>query len=215
MFGAQPTPAGPTSELRVLFKNPDNPMAKRLPDAFYVSGRHQALDNKAEDVEIILHADWRYQHSPVLIHRSAGEGQVACTTLQAYDHPRIQQIFYRVLRQLSGQPISDRTLGVGLLGYAQSVGQAHGLGIEATPGLILRAACDLDKERLRQAQQDFPEVKTYDSADGLAKDPEVDVVIVATPPNTHADLSLKMMAVGKHVVCETPWWRWLRNRGSI
>ena len=204
MFGAQPTPAGPTSELRVLFKNPDNPIAKRLPDAFYVSGRHQALDNKAEDVEIVLYADWRYQHSPVLVHRSAGEGQVACTTLQAYDHPRIQQIFYRLLRQLSGQPISDRTLGVGLLGYAQSVGQPHGLGIEATPGLILRAACDLDKERLRQAQQDFPEVKTYDSADGLAKDPEVDVVIVATPPNTHADLSLKMMAAGKHVVCEKP-----------
>jgi predicted dehydrogenase len=78
------------------------------------------------------------------------------------------------------------------------------LGIEATPGLILRAACDLDKERLRQAQQDFSEVKIYDSADGLVKDPEVDVVIVATPPNTHADLSLKMMAAGKHVVCEKP-----------
>ena len=204
MFGVQPSPAGPTAELRILFKNPDHPIATRLPDAFYVNCRYQALDKTTEDAEIILYADWQYQHSPVLVHRSAREGQVACTTLQAYDHPVIQQIFYRILRQLSGQPISDRTLGVGLLGYAQSVGQPHGLGIEATPGLILRAACDLDKERLRQAQQDFPEVKTYDSADGLAKDPEVEVVIVATPPNTHAKLSLQMMAAGKHVVCEKP-----------
>jgi predicted dehydrogenase len=204
LFGAQPNPLGPEAELRVLFKNKDHPLATRLPEAIYLKGCHQPLDKTTEDVEIILYADWRYQHSPVLVHRSAGEGQVACTTLQAYDHPRIQQIFYRLLRQLAGQPISDRTLGVGLLGYAQSVGQPHGLGIEATPGLILRAACDLDKERLRQAQQDFPEVKTYDSADGLARDPEVDVVIVATPPNTHADLSLKMMAAGKHVVCEKP-----------
>jgi predicted dehydrogenase len=84
------------------------------------------------------------------------------------------------------------------------MGQPHGLGIEATPGLILRAACDVVQQRLEQAQQDFPEVKIYDSADGLAKDPEVDVVIVATPPNTHADLSLQMMAAGKHVVCEKP-----------
>jgi len=204
LFGAQPSPLGPEAELRVLFRNKDHPLAIRLPEAIYLKGCHQPLDKTTEDTETVLYADWRYQHSPVLVHRSAGEGQVACTTLQAYDHPRIQQIFYRLLRQLSGQPISDRTLGVGLLGYAQSVGQPHGLGIEATPGLILRAACDLDKERLRQAQQDFPEVKTYDSADGLAKDPEVDVVIVATPPNTHADLSLKMMAAGKHVVCEKP-----------
>lgn len=204
MFGAQPTPAGPTTELRVLFKNPDHPMANRLPDAVYVNGRHQALDNKAEDVEIILYADWRYQHSPVLVHRSAREGQVACTTLQAYDHPLIQQIFYRLLRQLAGQPLSDRTLGVGLLGYAQSVGQPHGLGIEATPGLILRAACDLVQQRLEQAQQDFPDIETHKSAEALAGDPEVDVVIVATPPNTHAKLSLQMMAAGKHVICEKP-----------
>jgi predicted dehydrogenase len=124
--------------------------------------------------------------------------------LQAYDDPAFQQILYRVLRLLAKHFEPHRTYGVGLLGYAQSVGQPHGLGIEATPGLILRAACDLDKERLRQAQQDFPEVKTYDSADGLAMDPEVDVVIVATPPNTHATLSVQMMEAAKHVVCEKP-----------
>ena len=38
----------------------------------------------------------------------------------------------------------------------------------------------------------------------LVDDPAVDLVIVATPPNSHADLSLQMMAGGKHVVCEKP-----------
>ncbi len=204
LFGAQPNPLGPEAELRVLFKNKDHPLATRLPEVSYLKGCHQPLDKTTENTETVLYADWRYQHSPVLVHRSAGEGQVACTTLQAYDDPAFQQILYRLLRLLAGHFEPHRTYGVGLLGYAQSVGQPHGLGIEATPGLILRAACDLDKERLRQAQQDFPEVKTYDSADGLAKDPEVNVVIVATPPNTHADLSLQMMAAGKHVVCEKP-----------
>jgi predicted dehydrogenase len=204
LFGAQTNPLGPEAELRVLFKNKDHPLATRLPEAIYLKGCHQPLDKTTEDTETVLYADWHYQHSPVLVRRTAGEGQVACTTLHAYDDPAFQQILYRLLRLLAGHFEPHRTYGVGLLGYAQSVGQPHGLGIEATPGLILRAACDLDKERLRQAQQDFPEVKTYDSAEGLAKDPEVDVVIVATPPNTHADLSLKMMAAGKHIVCEKP-----------
>jgi predicted dehydrogenase len=204
LFGAQPNPLGPEAELRVLFKNRDHPLATRLPEAIYLKGCYQPLDKTSEDTETVLYADWHYQHSPVLVRRTAGEGQVACTTLQAYDDPAFQQILYRVLRLLAKHFEPHRTYGVGLLGYAQSVGQPHGLGIEATPDLILRAACDLDKERLRQAQQDFPEVKTYDSAEGLARDPEVDVVIVATPPNTHAALSVQMMEAAKHVVCEKP-----------
>jgi predicted dehydrogenase len=204
LFGVQPNPLGPEAELRVLFKNKDHPLATRLPEAIYLKGCHQPLDQTTEDTETVLYADWHFQHSPVLVHRYAGKGQVACTTLQAYDDPTFQQILYRFLRLLAGHFEPHRTYGVGLLGYAESVGQPHGLGIEATPGLILRAACDLDKERLRQAQEDFSEVKVYDSADGLANDPGVDVVIVATPPNTHADLSLQMMTAGKHVVCEKP-----------
>jgi predicted dehydrogenase len=204
LFGAQPNPLGPEAELRVLFKNKDHPLATRLPEAIYLKGCHQPLDKTTKDTETVLYADWRYQHSPVLVRRTIGAGQIACTTLQAYDDPAFQQILYRLLRLLAGHFEPHRTYGVGLVGYAQSVGQPHGLGIEATPGLILLATCDLDKERLRQAQEDFPKVKTYASADDLAKDPEVDVVIVATPPNTHADLSLQMMAAGKHVVCEKP-----------
>ena len=204
IFGAQPTPLGPTNELRILFTNSSNPLAIRLPEAIYVNGRYQALDKTVDGVETILYADWRYTHSPVLLYCSVGKGRIACTTLQAYEHRVVQQIFYRLLCQLAGQPIGAQALGVGLLGYAQSVGEAHGLGIESTPGLALRAASDLDEERIRQARQDFPAIKTYDSADKLAYDPDVDLVIVATPPNTHANLSIQMMVAGKHVVCEKP-----------
>ena len=38
----------------------------------------------------------------------------------------------------------------------------------------------------------------------MADDPELDLVIIATAPNTHAGLAVQMMAAGKHVVCEKP-----------
>jgi len=204
IFGAQPKPTGPEAELRVLFHMNDHPLSIRLADAMYLQGSHQPLVKTSEKTETVLYADWRYQHSPVLVYRPAGEGRVACTTLRAYSHRPFQQILYRLLRQLAGQGFCQRTIGVGLLGYAQSVGKAHGQGIETTAGLSLKAACDLDQQRLNQAQDDFPRIKTYDSPEALLTDPEVDLVIIATPPNTHAKLSLQMMAAGKHVVCEKP-----------
>jgi len=36
---------------------------------------------------------------------------------------------------------------------------------------------------------------------------QVDAVVVATPPNTHAELVLEAVAAGKHVVCEKPFAR--------
>ena len=204
IFGTQTGPIGPAAELRVLFDNPDHPMAKRLPDAFYLKGVYHPLINAADDTELILYADWHYTHSPMLLVRRVGEGKVACTTLQPYNEAAFQQILYRLLRYLAGYNDENQTLGVGLLGYAPSVGKIHGLGTQATAGLELIAACDLNPERLKQAAQDFVDLKTYASADAFAADPAIDLVIINTPPNSHAKLAVQMMGAGKHVICEKP-----------
>jgi len=44
---------------------------------------------------------------------------------------------------------------------------------------------------------------TTSLADALAR-PDADVVVIATPPHTHAPLALAAIAAGKHVVCEKP-----------
>jgi predicted dehydrogenase len=204
IFGAQLGPAGPECELRIRFDDARHPLAVRLPETIYVAGCFQPLAIVDDRTSLILYTDWLYSHVPVLVERRAGAGVAACTTLQAYDHPIVQQILYRLLRRLAGRLPINQTLAVGILGYPPSVGQAHAMGVTTTPGLRLHAACDLNPDRLSRAGQDFPELKTYSSAEQLADDPAVDVVIVATPPNTHASLCLQMMAAGKHVVCEKP-----------
>ncbi len=204
ILGVQQDPVGPAAELRVLFENAGHPLAVRLPDAVYLKGRYHSLRKTADDTETILYADWQYSHRSVLTHRRVGEGNVACTSLQAYSDPALQRILYRLLYQLAGRRMRGNPLGVGILGYAPSVGRTHGLGAEKTPGLALRAVCDLNPDQRDRARSDFPGVQAYESAELLADAADVDLVIVATPPDSHARLGLQMMRAGKHVICEKP-----------
>ncbi len=203
-FGVQPKPEGPKCELRVLFDQRDHELSTRLPDAIYVQEYFTPLNILADDVEMVLYADWHFNHHAVLTQRPYSQGMAACSTLQDLGHPAVQQIFYRLIRTLGHGPLPAASLGVGLLGYAPSVGQYHGQGIQATKGLDLTAACDLSGERLAAARTHFPELALYESAEELGSDPDVDLVIIATPPNTHAHLAVEMMAAGKHVIVEKP-----------
>ena len=203
LFGVQPGPLGPETELRILFTDPKNPMAERLKDAFYVPGYFQELHPTSDSVVTDLYADWHYTHRSMVAHRPVGQGHAACTSLQALDHPDVQQILHRMIRWLAGRPFGQSN-GVGILGYAPSVGRLHGLGCQTTQDLELKAVCDLNGDRLVQAGRDFTGITCWESGKAMAEDPDIDLVIVATPPNTHAELSIQMMGAGKHVVCEKP-----------
>jgi predicted dehydrogenase len=162
------------------------------------------LARTAKDSEAVLYTDWQFSHKTVLAGRQWGEGRVACTTLQDYENPGLQRILYRLVWHLAGHKTDPIDVRIGILGYAPSVGPLHGIGIEKTAGLSLQAVCDSEPERQAQARNDFTGIKVHDSANQLVDDPDVDLVIIATPPNSHADLCLQMMAGGKHVICEKP-----------
>lgn len=204
-FGVQPGPIGPRSELRLLFTRRDHPLGARLPDAVYIDGRYQPLLVNSAAVETLLYVDWHYSHSSVLTTRQHGAGQLACTTLQDFTSQMVCTTIYRLLRTFQGSaPSVDRSFGIGILGYAPSVGKLHGLAVERTSGLHLAAACDLNPGQLAQASVDFPGITAYTDAAGMARDPDIDLVIVATAPNSHASLTIEMLAAGKHVLCEKP-----------
>jgi predicted dehydrogenase len=46
--------------------------------------------------------------------------------------------------------------------------------------------------------------KAYNSYDPLFADENVDIIYIATPHNSHAELSIKALENGKHVLCEKP-----------
>lgn len=61
-----------------------------------------------------------------------------------------------------------------------------------------------DGARAREFQRRFRGVGTFDSYDAALADPGVDAVIIATPPSSHLDLTLKALAAGKHAIVEKP-----------
>ena len=88
-----------------------------------------------------------------------------------------------------------------VVGY--SMGRVHCEQISQMRGLELVAICDINLQARQQAAQDY-DVKTYDNINKVIKDDEIDLVVLVTPHNTHAPLTIKCVRAGKHVVVEKP-----------
>ena len=58
--------------------------------------------------------------------------------------------------------------------------------------------------RAEEYRQRYRGLRAFTSYEAAIADPAVDVVFVATPPNSHLDLTLRAMAAGKHVIVEKP-----------
>jgi predicted dehydrogenase len=95
-----------------------------------------------------------------------------------------------------------RPLNLGLIGYG-GFGRFSLEVYAAMPALRIVAVADVDETRRQEAAQRFGARPYADAADLLAA-PDVDVVVISTPPHTHAPLSLPAARAGKHIFCEKP-----------
>lgn len=93
-------------------------------------------------------------------------------------------------------------LGLGLIGYG-GFGSFCLEAFEALPDLRLVAVAELDPDRRADAATRWG-VKTLAEAADLFAMPQVDIVHISTPPNTHVPLTIAAARAGKHVFCEKP-----------
>lgn len=92
-------------------------------------------------------------------------------------------------------------VNVGIVGYGYAGRCFHAYLVSLTEGLNLYAVASRSPERRAQAEKDYG-VKTYETIDQLIADDNVHLVIIATPHNTHAELAIKAMNAGRHVVTD-------------
>jgi scyllo-inositol 2-dehydrogenase (NADP+) len=93
-------------------------------------------------------------------------------------------------------------INAGVVGYGYAGRSFHAYLIGLAEGLNLAAISTRNPERLRLAAQDYPQARLYPNIDDLLADETVQLVVIATPHDTHRDLAIKAMEAGKHVVTD-------------
>jgi len=93
-------------------------------------------------------------------------------------------------------------LHFGLVGCG-SIAQQRAQALAASPVARLRAVFDADPARASAFAQQF-HVEAAPSLDALLARPDLDAVVVSTPPDSHAPIAIAALNAGKHVLCEKP-----------
>ncbi len=95
----------------------------------------------------------------------------------------------------------ENTIKTGILSYGMSGQLFHSPFVDAHEGFEFIAVVERSK---KLANKKYPAIKSYDSVDALLADDQIELVIVNTPNNTHFELALKALQMGKHVLVEKP-----------
>lgn len=95
------------------------------------------------------------------------------------------------------------TLQVCVIGTG-SISDMHLQSYLKNPSVNIYGIYDYSKERAIEKAEKYGVSKVYDSLDELFSDSEVDAVSICTWNNTHADISIRALEAGKHVLVEKP-----------
>lgn len=95
---------------------------------------------------------------------------------------------------------------IGMIGCGGIAFGKHFPALAKIPEAKIVAFFDVSAERAHEAKAKFgtPDARVYGSVEELLNDPDVHAVHVCTPNDTHAEISIKAMEAGKHVLCEKP-----------
>src|SRR5690242_5979720 len=95
-------------------------------------------------------------------------------------------------------------IGVGIIGSGGIASTAHIPALRDIPDARILAISNRSIEKARAAASGLDGVAVYDDNQRVIDHPGVDAVIVCTPPNAHAEWTIKAARAGKHELCEKP-----------
>jgi len=98
---------------------------------------------------------------------------------------------------------NDNKIKWGIIGLGNIANQfAADLLLVQDAALV--AVASRDHNKAIEFAKKYNCTKSYDSYEALFQDDQVDIIYIATPHDSHAELSIKALENGKHVLCEKP-----------
>ena len=96
---------------------------------------------------------------------------------------------------------SSAPIRVGIIGFGNAGRLIHAPLIRLTPGFTLAAVAS---SRVDAVGAVIPDVAVYADAHAMLDAPDLDLIVVATPPDSHATWAKAALNAGKHVLVEKP-----------
>lgn len=94
-----------------------------------------------------------------------------------------------------------KQIGVVVAGYGMAGREFHSRLLALVPGFAVRGIVTASQERAARAAAECG-CTVYPTLDLALKDADAGLVVLATPSGTHAELAIKAMNAGKHVVTD-------------
>ena len=112
---------------------------------------------------------------------------------------------------MTNRPVQVGVIGCGAQGknHLQVIKE---LGEETA---VVAVFCDLSPERLQNAKELWPNARSTADFEEMLTPADLDLVIVATMPNTHAQMALAALESGADVLCEKPFMRNLEEAERV
>src|SRR5512141_1665248 len=103
-----------------------------------------------------------------------------------------------------------------IAGFGFIAGKGHHPAYLAREDVEIVAIADLCPARLEAARAAAPKARLYAGwRELLEREPALDFVDIATPPNAHAEIALAALERGVHVLCEKPLTRTLAEARAL
>lgn len=102
-------------------------------------------------------------------------------------------------------------LRVGIAGFG-TMGKTHAYSVASLPYFYedppfrasVRGICTTSQEKTERICDELGFVMAYPDAHAMITDPEIDVIDICTPNNSHFEIASAALDAGKHVLCEKP-----------
>jgi predicted dehydrogenase len=99
----------------------------------------------------------------------------------------------------------QQPMKIGVIGLGNRGNQAHVRTLKQLSEAKITAICDIQPDRMQNVNEGLPsKAATYVDYRELIKDPDVGIVVVATPGYLHPEMAIAALRAGKDVMLEKP-----------